>query len=407
MDLTESSSYEECDIEDLKGNTLNNKYLLINKIGSGAFSTVWLCLNIKTRKYYAMKIQDMDEFDAGVNEIDILKKFSNEKCPYISNIVDNFIHDIEDGSFVCMVFELLAGSLYDIIRVGKYSDGLPLNIVKSIIKQLLMAMDIINNKYSILHTDIKPENMLVVGISNKVTEFIDQINKNKALMNNIKRKNKQGKQNKQNKQNNTKSIVKNICFKETEKKYAKDNNIDNKNLCIIDEKYIENIQIKLSDFGTCQPLDYNDYLIQTRHYRAPEIILEYKYNHNCDIWSVGCIVYELLTGKMLFNPGKYKRCSRDKRHIYDMICLLGKIPDDLINNSGKKTDFFKNNGLLKGIDVIEYKSLSKLILEKLTDRIDFNQEQLLLTIDFLYSTLNYDPYKRLTAQNLLKHEWLN
>ena len=120
MDLSESSSYEEYNIEELKGDTLNGKYLLINKIGSGAFSTVWLSLNIKNQKYYAIKIQNMEDFDAGINEIDILKKFYNEKCPYISNMVDNFIYEIEDGSFACMVFELLAGSVYDIIRIGKY-----------------------------------------------------------------------------------------------------------------------------------------------------------------------------------------------------------------------------------------------------------------------------------------------
>lgn len=415
MDLSDSSSYKEYNIDELKGEILNNKYLLITQIGSGAFSTVWLSLNIKNQKYNAIKIQNMEEFETGIDEIDILKKFSNEKCPYINIMTDNFIYEIEEGSFVCMVFELLAGSIYDIIRVGKYSNGLPLNTVKTVIKQLLTAIDIVNNKYSILHTDIKPENMLIVGMSNKSQEFINIINQNKTLTDCIKNinknKNKKNNRNKnksnKNDHTNIKSLVKNISFKEIEDKYEKYNNINNHDLCIIEEKYIENIQVKLSDFGTCQPLDYNHYSIQTRHYRSPELILGYKYNCNCDIWSVGCIVYELLTGEILFNPDKHTRRNRDRHHIYDMICLLGKIPGDLVNQSERKTDFFKNNGLLKGVDVIEYKSLDKLIIEKLVNRSDFNQTQLLLTIDFLYKILNFDPYKRFTAHNLLKHQWLN
>ncbi|KAL2634241.1 hypothetical protein R1flu_005720 [Riccia fluitans] len=62
--------------------------------------------------------------------------------------------------------------------------------------------------------------------------------------------------------------------------------------------------LKLCDFGSAMFAGENEitpYLV-SRFYRAPEIILGLPYDHALDIWSVGCCLYELYTGKMLF-PG--------------------------------------------------------------------------------------------------------
>jgi serine/threonine protein kinase len=75
-----------------------------------------------------------------------------------------------------MVFELMAGSLYDIIDKGKYSNGLEFKLVKNIMYQLIVAMDVLNNKLQLLHTDIKPENILIHGISNKTQDIINEFN---------------------------------------------------------------------------------------------------------------------------------------------------------------------------------------------------------------------------------------
>lgn len=61
--------------------------------------------------------------------------------------------------------------------------------------------------------------------------------------------------------------------------------------------------VKIIDFGSAIHLDENDehYEIQTLPYRAPEIILKANYNHAIDMWSLGCIIYELVTHNVLFN----------------------------------------------------------------------------------------------------------
>ena len=60
-----------------------------------------------------------------------------------------------------MVFELLAGNLYDVIRNEKYKNGLNLNIVKNITYQIMNGLDIIHNHINAYRADIKPENILL------------------------------------------------------------------------------------------------------------------------------------------------------------------------------------------------------------------------------------------------------
>jgi serine/threonine protein kinase len=55
---------------------------------------------------------------------------------------------------------------------------------------------------------------------------------------------------------------------------------------------MNNIKVVISDFGSI--IDLNDYNkkteIQTRYYRAPEIVLKCNFDEKCDIWSLGCII---------------------------------------------------------------------------------------------------------------------
>ncbi|XP_053677640.1 stress-activated protein kinase JNK-like [Anopheles nili] len=66
-----------------------------------------------------------------------------------------------------------------------------------------------------------------------------------------------------------------------------------------------NCNLKILDFGLARSVDTSFAMTQyvvTRHYRAPEIILNMEYDTKVDIWSIGCIMAELITGNVLF-PG--------------------------------------------------------------------------------------------------------
>ena len=160
------------------GMLLEKNYILIKKIGSGVYSTVWMVYEYIQKKFYALKIENEDDFDYGIDEIKLLKNISTFKNKYINNMIDSFVYKENKIKYFCIVFDLLAGDLYSIIKKGKYTEGLPLPIVKKISYQLLNAIDCIHNKVNILHTDIKPENILIKGYSKKIEELILEFNKN-------------------------------------------------------------------------------------------------------------------------------------------------------------------------------------------------------------------------------------
>jgi len=53
-------------------------------------------------------------------------------------------------------------------------------------------------------------------------------------------------------------------------------------------------RVKLIDFGSATfEWEHHSSIVSTRHYRAPEVILEIGWSHPCDVWSIGCIIFEL------------------------------------------------------------------------------------------------------------------
>uniref|UniRef100_A0A8C7T3M4 Serine/threonine-protein kinase PRP4 homolog n=1 Tax=Oncorhynchus mykiss TaxID=8022 RepID=A0A8C7T3M4_ONCMY len=97
--------------------------------------------------------------------------------------------------------------------------------------------------------------------------------------------------------------------------------------------------LKLCDFGSASHVAENDitpYLV-SRFYRAPEIIIGKLYDHGIDMWSVGCTLYELYTGKILF-PGK------TNNHMIKLAMdLKGKMPNKMIRKGVFKDQHFDQN----------------------------------------------------------------
>jgi len=165
------------------------------------------------------------------------------------------------------------------------------------------------------------------------------------------------------------------------------------------------ISIKISDLGTClllKSLRYRE--IQTRHYRAPEVILRLKYDEKCDLWSIGCCLYELLTGKVLFNPDETRTISCDRFHICDFISKLGMIPSTMIETSPRRDTFFKRNGLLRGVAKFQPEPLWSNLRESLL--LDGRSSELPdVVIDLLSKMLTYEPRLRPSAEECLSHVW--
>ncbi len=392
----ESISYSSDDLQstdlNFSGVIVNDDFIIVTKLGSGAFATVWLAYNFETKDFVAIKIQNPEDTESGLEEVEILNSIIKSKCTYLNKMLDHFIWEFNDEKYVCMIFELLAGSLYDVIRRGKYSDGMEASMVKKIIYQVLIAIDSLNRELNILHTDIKPENILIEGRSKNIQEIIDEISKYSSEdKNKIKKV--------------VDSLITNSSYESSSD--CSSSHETNENYIPIDEEYLNNINIRLSDFGGCYEITENmNHEIQTRYYRAPEILLEYNFNETCDIWSVGCVMYELLTGSILFNPDKKLRFCRNRHHVYDIQSILGLIPKHLLEQAKKRNVFYRKNGMLKGIDKLKYMPLSEFIIDKLKNK-NLDNGELFLMIDFFYKVFEYDPEKRLTARKCLEHEWFS
>ena len=69
---------------------------------------------------------------------------------------------------------------------------------------------------------------------------------------------------------------------------------------------------------------------------APEVILNSKHNYKVDNWAIGCILFELITGKYLFDPSKDKYHSRDFYHLKLINNIFGSFPRKFIEVKRKK-----------------------------------------------------------------------
>uniref|UniRef100_A0A3B4ZIA1 non-specific serine/threonine protein kinase n=1 Tax=Stegastes partitus TaxID=144197 RepID=A0A3B4ZIA1_9TELE len=149
------------------GDLYNGKYHVIRKLGWGHFSTVWLAWDIQVKRFVAMKVVKSAEHytETAVDEIKLLRSVRNSDTndpnrEMVVQLLDDFKISGVNGTHVCMVFEVLGHHLLKWIIKSNYQ-GLPLPCVKSIIRQVLQGLDYLHTKCQIIHTDIKPENILM------------------------------------------------------------------------------------------------------------------------------------------------------------------------------------------------------------------------------------------------------
>ena len=127
------------------------------------------------------------------------------------------------------------------------------------------------------------------------------------------------------------------------------------------EKSLDGIDMrcKVVDFGNaCWADKQFAEEIQTRQYRAPEVILQSGYSFSVDMWSFGCTAFELVTGDMLFAPKEGNGYGEDEDHLALMMELLGKMPrkvsllkaiDDLVKILIKKYFFGAKDQCFSGL----------------------------------------------------------
>lgn len=185
------------------GEILMDRYVIIQKLGWGHFSTVWLTKDLKYNSYVALKVQKSAQHyvEAAYDEVDILDQvaqnwrteewersvrhyYKNDKelmgrldkygviseSSHCAQLLNSFIHHGPNGKHFIMVFEILGVNFLEIIKRYDYK-GVPLPLVRRLARQCLIGLDYMHRMCQMIHTDFKPENAVICLRDEEVQEI--------------------------------------------------------------------------------------------------------------------------------------------------------------------------------------------------------------------------------------------
>ena len=259
------------------------------------------------RKYAVKIIRAVPKYrDASRIELRVLAtlaqndRSNRNKCIHLRDCFDYMNH-------ICIVTDLLSQSVFDFLKNNGYVPFPSSHIqifarqlftsvaceFNSAISPLIFANYLVLHDLNLIHTDLKPENILLVDKSYQTFTY------NRNIPSSAKGTVRTAKQ----------------------------------------RRVLLNPDIRLIDFGSATFEDeYHSSVVSTRHYRAPEIILNLGWSFPCDIWSIGCILVEFFTGDALFQTHD----NLEHLAMMEAVCD-GRIPKEIVEKV-KAGNRSRNNG---------------------------------------------------------------
>ncbi|TVY41790.1 Dual specificity protein kinase [Lachnellula occidentalis] len=156
-------------------------------------------------------------------------------------------------------------------------------------------------------------------------------------------------------------------------------------------------EIKVIDFGSsCFETERVYTYIQSRFYRSPEVILGMTYGMPIDMWSLGCILAELLTGVPIF-PGE-----NEQEQLACIMEVFGPPEKHLIEKSTRRKLFFDSLGKPR-LTVSSKGRRRRPSSKTLTQVLKCDDETFL---DFLTRCLRWDPERRMRPDEAVRHEFI-
>ncbi|GLI61516.1 hypothetical protein VaNZ11_003896 [Volvox africanus] len=480
----------------------NGRYTVLRKLGWGHFSTVWLVHDAESGEYRALKVQKSAQHytEAARDEITLLSQLrdgdpNDEK--HCVRLYDSFEHSGPNGKHVCLVFEVLGENLLALIKRYDYK-GIPIPIVRNMARQMLVALDYMHRCCEIIHTDFKPENVMLAEPLRDRTWVIPQPTGSPSVQqvarstpavsganvpaagsavaegltrNQRKKLKKKLRKAAAKKADQAESVVDDPdgeydgsdaeesanaitgqvsadtdapgdvvtsvgagfgCPGSTKSTAAGNEgetasiiNGDADRLASsgdtttsgagehqqpliitrpgLTEEQLRSAACKVVDFGNaCWTYKQFTSDVQTRQYRCPEVIMGAKYSTPADMWSFACVIFELVTGDLLFDPRSGDKWDRDEDHLALFIELLGRMPRKVYEKGKYARDYFNRNGELRHIKKLRFWPLDRVLVEKYK----LSEDEAVGMASFMLPMLRFVPEERATAVEMLNHPWL-
>uniref|UniRef100_A0A183SYV6 Protein kinase domain-containing protein n=1 Tax=Schistocephalus solidus TaxID=70667 RepID=A0A183SYV6_SCHSO len=285
-------------------------------------------------------IKNVDKYrEAAMLEINVLN-FLRERDPEDEYLCVRLLDWFDYYGHICLAFDILGLSVFDFlvssVKENNYV-GYPIEHVRHISYQLCHAVRFMHDN-QLTHTDLKPENILF-----KRSDYISVHNRKK-------------------------------------RRY---------------DRIVKSSDVRLIDFGSATfDYDHHSTIVSTRHYRAPEVILELGWSQPCDVWSIGCIIFELYTGYTLFQT------HDNREHLAMMERTLGHIPYRMTRKS--RTGFFYHGRL----DWDFYSQEGRYVRENCRPLLRYCKEESQDTLDMfdlISKMLEYDPADRIPLAAAMTH----
>ncbi|XP_052863267.1 uncharacterized protein LOC128269900 [Anopheles cruzii] len=320
------------------GDVLHNKYEIIGRLGEGTFGRVVKVRNVETNQLMALKvIKNVEKYrDAAELEITALVKI-RQADPNLKHLCVKMVDSFDYFGHTCIGFEMLGLSVYDFLKDNNFHPY-PMEQVRHISYQLCYAVKFLHEN-RLTHTDLKPENILFVDSSYSTLSTSQE-----------------------------------------------------------ERRRVKNTDIRLIDFGSATFDDeLHSTIVSTRHYRAPEVVLELGWSQPCDVWSIGCIMYELYNGGTLFPT------HDNREHLAMMERILGPIPDRMASLT--KTRFFVRGKL----DWDEKTLAGRFVRNRqpLHRHVVVNTPEHLQLFDLIRKMLAYEPNRRIKLDDALRHPFFD
>lgn len=411
------------------GQKLHKRYKIQRRLGWGHFAMVYLAKDLAYKEgsgseFVALKIQksSLDYQEAAEEEIPFLNRVVEEMGKSDGNervvrMIDDFVAFGPYGKHYVMVFEVLGLCSAELLQ--DFREGIPITIVKYIMKDILNSLDFLHQKCGIVHMDIKPENVIFAltrNIDEAENELYQKHYRQKADRKALKEAKRLLKNSGDKLKKNKKKALKQKITK-LEKKIMTHEVLEElpdlgKESEDFVEKFLDSQEAGqvfpsafLCDLGTaCWKEDLNKFEVGTRYGRPPEMLVGAKCGAPADIWGAACLCLEFLTGEPFFDPNdkddEGNPVDPDHEHLKLITEALGrKWPKSILLGQNSK-DYFDRNGNLKSeVDDVGLKTI-------LCEQLGWEEPMLDSLLDFLLPMLQRDPDMRALASTMKEHLWL-